>query len=463
MRKKKKDLLRLVSKLQKKMKRDVLASTPFHNSSHIKQKTKQSCGCLRRCVHRKHQAKQQSATQTSLQRAFPNRRLQKPSLTLRIHTQTQRQLTTTRTTTTTQNHNQPDNHIQTHIHRSDGPDLDGRVPADGAEGHAVLGDLDAGDALDVRVERGEAVAGEGVPHADDVVVVAGKEDAAAVGEADAGDAGLDVVVLEAGDGLVGAQIKEADLAAVVAGGHRMAAREEAHAVDVGLQPREALHVLAGPHVPDAHRLVHGGGGKDVVGGRADVQGEGVGLVAQEGADRHLLLDVPEDGRGVARGGEDLVVIKELAGGEEALVAVKLLLRLRLNQLLRDLPDGAAVVEAARGNEGARGRIGTGHDPHRAQLEGLHLVVGKGVPDNELAVLGRADEMLRIRAPGRVVDLAGMRLPLAHEPQLDRGVLHLLLLGHLLQRRVADGPPLLLDLRQHGGVLLFHIVERHGCV
>ena len=49
-------------------------------------------------------------------------------------------------------------------------------------------------------------------------------------------------------------------------------------------------------------------------------------------------------------------------------------------------DGADVVQATAGDEVAAGGVGTGHDPGGAEGDGVDLVGGVGVPDDQLTVL-----------------------------------------------------------------------------
>lgn len=54
-------------------------------------------------------------------------------------------------------------------------------------------------------------------------------------------------------------------------------------------------------------------------------------------------------------------------------------------------DGADVVQTPTGHEVPRGGVGTGHDPGGAQRDGVDLVSGVAVPNDELSVLGGADQ------------------------------------------------------------------------
>lgn len=55
-------------------------------------------------------------------------------------------------------------------------------------------------------------------------------------------------------------------------------------------------------------------------------------------------------------------------------------------LLVQIIDGANVVEATTGDKVSAGGVGAGHDPGGSQGNGVDLVCGICIPDNELAVL-----------------------------------------------------------------------------
>lgn len=108
-----------------------------------------------------------------------------------------------------------------------------------------------------------------------------------------------------------------------------------------------------------------------------------------------LLNVPEHTRHVAGRGDDLPVVYEAAAAEVPGVCAELSgdLDLPARRARRARPrsaqgvDGADVVEATAGDEVPGGGIGGGHDPGGAEWDGVDLVGGVGVPDDELAVLG----------------------------------------------------------------------------
>lgn len=86
----------------------------------------------------------------------------------------------------------------------------------------------------------------------------------------------------------------------------------------------------------------------------------------------------------------------------------------------EVVDGADVVETTAGDVVSRGGVGAGHDPGGAQGDGVDLVGGVGVPDDELAVLGGRDEMAAVGGPVHGVDFGEMALEIAARAHPDSG-------------------------------------------
>lgn len=64
----------------------------------------------------------------------------------------------------------------------------------------------------------------------------------------------------------------------------------------------------------------------------------------------------------------------------------------------EVVDRADVVETAAGDIVAAGSVRASHDPRGAQRNGMDLVGGVGIPDDELAVLRCRDQVAPIRRP-----------------------------------------------------------------
>lgn len=138
-----------------------------------------------------------------------------------------------------------------------------------------------------------------------------------------------------------------------------------------------------------------------------------------------LLNVPEHTRHVAGRGDDLPVVYEAAAAEVPGVCAELsgdldLPARRARPRSAQGVDGADVVEATAGDEVPGGGIGGGHDPGGAEWDGVDLVGGVGVPDDELAVLGGGDDVAGVGGPVEGVDLGEVALERAAGLEGDAG-------------------------------------------
>lgn len=138
-----------------------------------------------------------------------------------------------------------------------------------------------------------------------------------------------------------------------------------------------------------------------------------------------VLDIPKHTRHVAGRRDDLPVVDEAAAAQVPRVCAQLSGDLDLSAL-RAWPcasegvDGADVIEPAAGHEVAGGCIGAGHDPRRAEWDGVDLVCGVGVPHDELAVLGCGDDMAPVCCPVEGVDLCEVALEGSADLECDAG-------------------------------------------
>lgn len=138
-----------------------------------------------------------------------------------------------------------------------------------------------------------------------------------------------------------------------------------------------------------------------------------------------LLNVPEHTRHVAGRGDDLPVVYEAAAAEVPGVCAELsgdldLPARRARPRSAQGVDGADVVEATAGDEVPGGGIGGGHDPGGAEWDGVDLVGGVGIPDDELAVLGGGDDVAGVGGPVEGVDLGEVALERAAGLEGDAG-------------------------------------------
>lgn len=138
-----------------------------------------------------------------------------------------------------------------------------------------------------------------------------------------------------------------------------------------------------------------------------------------------VLDIPKHTRHVAGRRDDLPVVDEAAAAQVPRVCAQLSGDLDLSAL-RAWPcasegvDGADVIEPAAGHEVAGGCIRAGHDPRRAEWDGVDLVCGVGVPHDELAVLGCGDDMAPVCCPVEGVDLCEVALESSADLECDAG-------------------------------------------
>lgn len=200
----------------------------------------------------------------------------------------------------------------------------------------------------------------------------------------AGELGTHAVNVELA---VGTNVKQSAGGIVGTSDKRVAVGEELDGVDVGLVAGKSLDGLAGADIPELGESVAGTGDEGVLVGRVEADAHDVAEVVGKLGDALAGLNVPLDTGHVARGGEDGAVVDEATAGEVAGVAGELAGDARRAvALLIEVVYGADVVETTAGDKVARGGIGAGHDPRGAEGDGVDLVGGVGIPDDELAVL-----------------------------------------------------------------------------
>lgn len=78
-------------------------------------------------------------------------------------------------------------------------------------------------------------------------------------------------------------------------------------------------------------------------------------------------------------------------------------------VLVEVVDGADIVQTTARHVITAGRVRTGHDPRRPQGNGVDLVGGVGVPDDQFAVLRGRHQMSPVGGPVHGVDLGEMSL------------------------------------------------------
>lgn len=228
---------------------------------------------------------------------------------------------------------------------------------------------------------------------------------------------------------VGADIKESAGGVVGTRDKRVAVGEELNGVDVGLVAGKRLDGLAGADIPELGERIAGTRDECVLVGGVEADAHDVAEVVGKLGDALARLNVPLDAGHVAGRGEDAAVVDEAAAGEVAGVARELAGDAGgAVALLVEVVYGADVVEATAGDKVARGGVGAGHDPRGAEGDGVDLVGGVGVPDDELAVLRGRDEVPAIGRPVHGINLGEMALEGAlglHQLVLGDGIVGLL--------------------------------------
>lgn len=229
-----------------------------------------------------------------------------------------------------------------------------------------------------------------IPDTDLVVIITTKEVATRGGEVDGGDAGGDISGVEALDILTGADIPEEDVGIIGASGEGVAAGEEGNRVDVALVTAEGHDVFAVTHIPEFGGGVASTRDKSILVGR-EGNSDDVTNMTDEFLELVACLDVPFHASLIARACEELVVGFESAAREEAVVSSQLLGGVALSEVA-EVEERAAVVETTGSDPLTRRRICTGHDPGRAERDGVDLVGGGTMPDDEFSILSGGNKM-----------------------------------------------------------------------
>lgn len=228
---------------------------------------------------------------------------------------------------------------------------------------------------------------------------------------------------------VGTDIKESAGGVVGASDKGVAVREKLNGIDVGLVAGKGLYRLASTNIPELSKGIASTRDEGVLVSRVKADAHDVAKVVGKLCDALASLNVPLDASHVARRCEDAAVVDEAAAGEVAGVARQFAGDTRgAVALLVEVIYGANVVETTAGDKVARGGVGAGHDPGGAERDGVDLVGGIGVPDDELAVLRGGNEMSAVGRPVHGVNLGEMALEGAlglHELVLGDGLVCLL--------------------------------------
>lgn len=167
----------------------------------------------------------------------------------------------------------------------------------------------------------------------------------------------------------------------------MSIGEELDSIDIGLMSGEGLHGFSGSDIPQLGESIAGTGDEGVLVRWIYADAHDVSQVVRELRYLGACLQIPFHTGHIARGRQDGAVIDESTAGEVSRVP---------RQLSCDtggpitvgveVVDGADVIQPTAGNVVTTRSIRAGHDPRGSEGDGVHLVGGVSVPDDELSIL-----------------------------------------------------------------------------
>jgi len=230
---------------------------------------------------------------------------------------------------------------------------------------------------------------------------------------------------------VSSDVKEPAGGIVGARDKGVAVGEELDGIDVGLVAGKGLDGLPGADVPELGESIAGTRDESVL--ICGIEADAHDIAQMVGKLDHLgsRLDIPLHACHVARRCQDTPVIDESAAREVAGMARELSRdACGPVPVLVEIVDGADVVETTAGHVVAAGGVGARHDPRGTERDGVHLVGGVGIPDDQLSILRRRHEVSPVGGPVHGIDLCEMALqcPLGfHQLVLGDGLVGLL--GH----------------------------------
>lgn len=168
----------------------------------------------------------------------------------------------------------------------------------------------------------------------------------------------------------------------------MAVGEEVDGVDIGLVTSKGLYGLAGTDIPELSKSIASAGNKGVLVRGVEADAHDVAEMVGKLGNALARLDIPLDAGHISRRRKNATIVDKAAAREVAGVARELTRNTRRAILLLvEIIDGADIVEATASNVVTTGGVGAGHDPRRAQGDGVDFIGGVGIPDDELAILG----------------------------------------------------------------------------
>lgn len=206
---------------------------------------------------------------------------------------------------------------------------------------------------------------------------------------------------------VGADVEQSAGGVIGSSTESIAIGEELDGIDVGVVRCKGLHTLLITDVPQLGEGIAGSGDKLVIVQRVYAQAHHITQVVGEFVDLGACLEIPEDAGHVARGGEDALVADESAAAEVTGMARQLPGDACWAFPRGEVVDGTNVVQTTTSDIVAGGGIRARHDPGRSERDGVDLVGGVCVPNDQLSILGGRDKMPSVGGPVHGVDLGQM--------------------------------------------------------
>ena len=205
------------------------------------------------------------------------------------------------------------------------------------------------------------------------------------------------VDLELGEFIVGSQVENMDSPVFTAGGKGISiAGHKVDAVDISRVSHEGLHGrFRGSNVPDFGGLVDTGGHKDIFIRGTERHEIDVFLVFGKGIEDGAAGNVPPNAGGISTGRQDLGIVQEPTAGNESIVGGHFHGLFRIGQFV----DGAKIVESSTGHHFSFGLfVSHTHDVGRLERNRLDFVGGDRIPNEQIAILSRRDEVTGVSGP-----------------------------------------------------------------
>jgi hypothetical protein len=208
---------------------------------------------------------------------------------------------------------------------------------------------------------------------------------------------------------VGTDVEETAGRVIRTSTESIAVGEELDGVDIGIVGRKGLDTFLLTDIPELGEGIARTRDELVVVERVDAQAHHVTQVVGELVDLGTGFQIPQDTGHVTRRGEDASVADETAAAEVSRVARQFPGDTGRAIARRQVVDGADVIQTTAGDVVPAGRVGAGHDPRGSKGDGVDLVRRVRIPDDELAILRRRDEMAAVGRPVHGIDLRQVAL------------------------------------------------------